>query len=71
MVLPVTTTSSQIVRCPAIPTIPAMMQRRPTEVLPEIPAQPAITAFKAVSTVTLKVSTSLSFSPRTLMRYAS
>ena len=37
MVLPVTTTSSQIVRCPAIPTIPAITQRRPTDVLPEIP----------------------------------
>ncbi len=39
---PVTTTSSQIVRCPAMPTCPPIMQRAPIVVLPEMPLQPAI-----------------------------
>ncbi len=39
---PVTSTSSQIVICPAILTIPAIMQRLPMVVLPEMPVQPAM-----------------------------
>ena len=38
---PVTTTSSQIVMWPVMPTLPPIMQRLPIAVLPAMPTQPA------------------------------
>ena len=42
MVKPVIATSSQMVRCPTMPTAPPIMQRPPIVVLPEMPTHAAI-----------------------------